>query len=118
LNENLSDLANNFRSALSENNFTEFTLNSYKLYQKLIEPAIGFIRGKNLIVIPDGVLNYIPFDALVTSVPDSRLPDYRKLHYLVFDHKISYGFSASLLTEDSVRKRKDEPDTFIGFAPY
>ncbi|HKP12902.1 MAG TPA: CHAT domain-containing tetratricopeptide repeat protein [Blastocatellia bacterium] len=47
---------------------------------KQIEP------GQRLIVVPDGLLHYLPFEALVHNG-----------HYLVEDHEISYNPSASLL---------------------
>jgi CHAT domain-containing protein/tetratricopeptide (TPR) repeat protein len=42
--------------------------------------------GRRLIVVPDGLLYYLPFEALVHNG-----------HYLVEDHEISYNPSASLL---------------------
>jgi tetratricopeptide (TPR) repeat protein len=116
--ESIGELVNKFREGLRENNYVEYSLSSYKLYQAIIKPVGKFIDGKNLVIIPDGPLNYIPFDALITLPPEPNKVDYRMLHYLIYDHKISYGYSASLLWENIVRDRSKEPNSFVGFAPY
>ncbi|HEY6906001.1 MAG TPA: CHAT domain-containing protein, partial [Ignavibacteriaceae bacterium] len=118
ITDSIEELVNKFREGLRENNYKLYSLSSYKLYQTIIKPVDKLIAGRNLIIIPDGPLNYIPFDALITQPPDPHKVDYRKLHYLIYDHKISYGYSASLLWENIVRDRLNEPNSFVGFAPY
>ena len=64
------------------------------LYQLLIEPVdmAGHLSGiKHLVIVPQGVLHYLPFQALVTRT-DSQGP-----HFLVEDYAISYSPSASTL---------------------
>lgn len=114
----LTDLVNGFRNGLRSNDYIEYSTNAYKLYQVLIKPVEDLIKGMNLIIIPDGVLNYLPYDALISSPPDTDIIDYRKLHYLINDYKISYGYSASLLWENIVRSKTGETNSFVGFAPY
>ncbi len=48
---------------------------------------------KNLIIIPDGILNFLPFEALVTQ--ESSTTNFAKMHYLLNDFKIAYNNSAS-----------------------
>ena len=72
------------------------TLNShtYNLFIKLVEPNLPDTSNKtesNLIVISDGLLNYIPFSSLNTQ---SGLPQ-----YLIKDYAISYVNSATLLKQ-------------------
>jgi CHAT domain-containing protein len=47
---------------------------------------------KNLIVIPDGILNFLPFEALITQ--ESATTNFAKMHYLLNDFKIGYNNSA------------------------
>lgn len=55
--------------------------------------------GQRLIVIPDGLLHYLPFEALIHNG-----------HYLIEDHEISYNASASMLNlwPDAARKVESE----------
>lgn len=69
---------------------------SNRLYEHLIMPGQKYLAGKKLIIIPDDVLNQIPFEALVTKVSDSKNISYRTLNYLIREHSIAYNFSATL----------------------
>jgi CHAT domain-containing protein/lipopolysaccharide biosynthesis regulator YciM len=61
------------------------------LYRALIEPvAPDLARGKRLIVIPDGELHYLPFEALLAP---------RSNRFLVEDHVVSYAPSIATLVE-------------------
>jgi CHAT domain-containing protein len=57
------------------------------LYRRLIEPALADIRGQRLLIVPHGVLHYLPFAAL-------RSPGRR---WLVQDFALSTLPSASVL---------------------
>jgi CHAT domain-containing protein len=48
---------------------------------------------KNLIIVPDGILNFLPFEALITQ--ESSTTNFAKMHYLLNDFKIAYNNSAS-----------------------
>jgi CHAT domain-containing protein len=48
---------------------------------------------KNLIIIPDGVLNFMPFEALITQ--ESKTTNFEKMHYLLNAFNIAYNNSAS-----------------------
>lgn len=65
------------------------------LYELLLGPVESLTAGKELLIIPDGALSYIPFEALLEPSAVSR-QDYRKLPYLVRSHSISYGLTATV----------------------
>jgi CHAT domain-containing protein len=48
---------------------------------------------KNLIIVPDGLLNFLPFEALITQ--ESTTTNFSQMHYLLNDFKIAYNNSAS-----------------------
>lgn len=48
---------------------------------------------KNLIIVPDGILNFLPFEALITQ--ESSTTNFAKMHYLLNDFRIAYNNSAS-----------------------
>ena len=75
-----------------------YTQNAFLLYQKLIAP-LGKLP-KQLIIVPDGLLNYVPFDALLTKLPSEahRFADH---DFLIKKHQISYNYAANLWREMS-----------------
>lgn len=47
---------------------------------------------KNLIIVPDGILSFLPFEALVTK--ESKTTNFAKMDYLLNDYAVSYSNSA------------------------
>lgn len=106
-----------------------FGQRAYEFYRKLVEPALAAARSagepvSELVIVPDGALHLIPFEALITTVPQpgDRFED---LAYLLRDASISYVPSATVLTslERGVRRsdagteaRSEPPLQFLAFA--
>ena len=76
-----------------------FTQAGNTLYNELIKPAEPFLSKKSkLIILPDGVLNYLPFEVLLTENKKlNAVTSYSDIPYLVKKYPISYGQSASVL---------------------
>ncbi len=64
------------------------------LYQSVVAPAAAAIAGKRLLVVADGALNYVPFQALVTQPTGT---DFASLSYLVLTNEVVYAPSASVV---------------------
>ncbi|HAX97218.1 MAG TPA: hypothetical protein DCY35_11990 [Prolixibacteraceae bacterium] len=88
-------------SGLTE--FRNYCNNSYELYHKLVEPVLPVIAGKRVTIIPDGILNYIPFEALITHKVNTNNIHYHDLPYLLHDFPISYHYSQELM----IRKKSE-----------
>jgi|GEM_PF-2277305 len=72
---------------------------SSQLYDKLIAPLSADIaRQEDIIIIPDGHLAKLPFEALLSKVPSSPA-DFDTYPYLLKQYRFSYCYSASLLQE-------------------
>jgi len=71
-----------------------FATASNNLYKTALEPASAMIGDKRIVVVADGALNYIPFEALVTTGGGT---DYSALPYLVKTNEIVYAPSASVV---------------------
>jgi CHAT domain-containing protein len=99
---------------------SNYLLNARSLYQELIQPAARILAGKkSLIIVADGILNYLPFEALLES--DSRRSaqlDLSRLPYLVRDYAISYAPSATVLASlGKVHEERQAPGkTFLAYA--
>ena len=87
-----------------------------ELYTTLIKPVEAHIAGKDLIIIPDEILGYLSFDALLTALPDTSRMDYINLPYLIRDHGISYSHLATLHFSTSGNKSKNNSN-ILAFAP-
>ena len=67
-------------------------------------------------VVPDGVLNYLPFAAL--PLQDAQLPlQYGELQYLQSVADVSYSYSTTYLLAVSEARRNTYEKNFVGFAP-
>jgi CHAT domain-containing protein/tetratricopeptide (TPR) repeat protein len=97
--------------------FVNYSLSGYKLYEKLLQPIAQKLYGKDLTIIPHGKLAYIPFDALLTQLPDTSVMNFRNLNYMVRDYAINYSYSATLLYDFS-DKDKSSSHNLLAFSPY
>jgi len=110
-----------FREAIMEQDsfFVSYTQLAYRLYQTLLEPVKDQLSVQNLIIIPDGILSIIPFEALLTRAVDvaDKPSSYTTLPFLVNEFAISYAYSATLLLEKSKNKRAPTKRDYLAFAP-
>jgi CHAT domain-containing protein len=76
-----------------------FTQAGISLFNELIKPAEPFLSKKSkVVIIPDGVLNYLPFEVLLTENKKLNAETlYTDIPFLVKKYPISYGQSASVL---------------------
>jgi CHAT domain-containing protein len=98
------------RGVSLQNNIKNYTSLGYYLYKKLI----GENGGKNIIIVPDGLFSFLPFDALITE--KSEISNFEKLPYLIKKNAISYAYSGSILMQES-KKTQNHKNNFIGFFP-
>jgi len=80
----------------NRDDFNNFVEHSQRLYNVLIGPIYNNIKEHKLLIIPSGILGYLPFEILIK--PDSKVKelDYRNLNYLIRDFPISYSYSSTL----------------------
>jgi CHAT domain-containing protein len=82
-------------------NTSAFSRASNALYKIAVAPAAAAIGNRRLVIVADGALNFVPFEALVTT---ERAGDYSSLDYLIKTNKVSYAPSASVTA--AVRNQK------------
>ena len=75
-------------------NVTAFVAASNALYKIAVAPAASLIGDKRLLIVADGALNYVPFEALVKNTGGA---DYASLDYLIKSNEIVYAPSASVI---------------------
>lgn len=89
-----------------------------QLYQKLIGPIEDHLTTSELIIVPDGTLNYLPFGALLAGKP-GRANQFTSYPFLENRHTISYCYSSTLLREMKQKQHRKTPtESLIAFAPF
>lgn len=88
---------------------------SHQLYQQFLQPIEEQLNGKDrLIIIGDGMTNYIPFEALL---PSAELKPFKHLDYLIKKHAFSYHYSASLFAKSRRSPSLNSNAGVYAFAP-
>ena len=88
----------------SSTNFTQITGALSYLYGVLFRPVKDKLSGKRVIIIPDGEISQVPFEALIETPPQSGLESYDGLSYLINKYVFSWGYSSSLI-KSPMKKR-------------
>jgi len=102
---------------LYKSSIKSYISSSTELYRRLVQP-VGHLLTRDVIIAPDGVLGYIPFEALLDKQPEDP-GRFEAYPYFIRDHKVSYTYSATLLKEMKDRKHKKQPQKKLaGFAPF
>ena len=109
-------LSDPVRDENARKEFELFQQYGYRLYSSLIKPVKELLISKNLIISPDNILSLFPFETLVTSADIHSDLYYSRLPYLMNDFRISYAYSATLLSE-SERTRPAFRNRTLAFAP-
>lgn len=109
--ENLKNFIHFFDEAsLINNNIQLFTKTSFELFNALHFSNLE--KNKNTIIIPDGLLNFVAFDALVTQKTTSK--NYTGIPFLVRQNKLAYQTNATFYIKNTP---KEKQNTIVGFFP-
>ncbi|MBK5277821.1 MAG: CHAT domain-containing protein [Bacteroidia bacterium] len=105
--------------SIKQENFDQYTYNANVLYQELINDLLPSNLDSNedisLIISATGPMASIPFEALVTQMPQSNDVNY-KLPYLIHRYPISYAYSTGILLKQSKSERDGNKLLALGFA--
>ena len=101
-----------FNAANSITNDISGYNHSGKAAYDLLNLPTNFVY-KNLIIVPDGILNFLPFEALITQ--ESNTTNFAKMHYLLNDFRIAYNTSASFYLNS--RPISNSEKTVLGIFP-
>ncbi|MBI9067431.1 MAG: CHAT domain-containing protein [Salinivirgaceae bacterium] len=96
-----------FQKAILTQNEKIYTNYGEKLYKTLFPENSIAQNIENLVLIPDGALTTIPFEALLNNNKE----------YLIKDYNISYAYSANLWYQKKNKPAKTYDYDFLAFAP-
>ncbi|OEK09254.1 hypothetical protein A8C32_11050 [Flavivirga aquatica] len=97
-------------ASIINNNINTFTTKAFNLFELLKFNTIS--TSKNVVIIPDGLLNFISFESLLTSKTSTT--SYSKMPFLVKTHNVLYNSSALFY---STKNKPVETNTLLGFFP-
>lgn len=122
---NFLSLQNIISQAPNSQNFESglqgFKAQAYNFYDLLLKNTLERLPEtvREIIFIPDDLLNYLPFEILLTKQAHENVQSYfpSKLDYLFESYSLSYGFSATLLLKSERNEDTKGLKPFLGFAP-
>jgi|GEM_PF-324071 len=82
------------RNAIKFNNKSTFIKTSFAIYKQLIPKIPASVH--HLIVIPDGKMSAIPFEALLSELPHSDTCSYSEMSFLLNTYSVSYNYAGTL----------------------
>jgi len=96
-----------------KNEVETYQKSAYFLYASLLKNVLSTTK---ITIIPDGKLNFVPFDALLTN--DKPYNSFEKLSYLLYKKELNYGYSATILLQQKENlNRPTKQKSVIGFFP-
>jgi CHAT domain-containing protein len=138
----IENLRLNITQATPLHHAEAFEVQSHRLYTYLLKKTLDTLPPtiSQLIIAPDGVLNYLPFEILIKKDPSvyaANLKDlgntnnnkqskdssfiihhssFKNCDFLLRHYTVSYAYSANLLLEQKRKKTEQAPELFAGFA--
>lgn len=100
----------------SYSDYKKYVHLAFRNYQFLLGDFASQVNGKELLIVPDGLLSYLPFDALLTDTLVKHQPDYRALPYFIYQNVCSSLNSASIYFNYSGQKLENH-GSIVAFAP-
>jgi len=95
------------------NQIEDFKSVSHQLYRVLLGESLTNNKTQNIIIIPDRLLSFIPFDALITS--KTTTTQFDKMNFVINKYTISYAYAATILFQKN--NNYNPPTSVIGFFP-
>lgn len=101
------------KSSMIEQKPQEYLTIAKKLYDDLFG-VLNVEEEEKIRLIPDGILSYLPFDALLTE----NAINFSEAQYLIEKHQIKLGYSFSIVGKQEQQKKSNYPQQILAFAPF
>jgi CHAT domain-containing protein len=113
LNDSVPEYINDFKKSIIELDFNNYVKFGTKTYNAIFND-LDLKNYKKIVICPEGNVNDLVFEALLSSGKNSNLADYRKLDYLVKHIQLQYTLSSSIY----LKKSETIPLNIAAFAPF
>ncbi|MEM6316849.1 MAG: CHAT domain-containing tetratricopeptide repeat protein [Bacteroidota bacterium] len=98
-----------------EQSLEKYASIGFDLYQILLQPIENQLKEK-IVFVNGGILNYLPFDALLSEKVTNTVR-LKRYPFLLKKYEISYAYSASLLLRLQQSESKAKRQKILAFAP-
>jgi CHAT domain-containing protein/Tfp pilus assembly protein PilF len=112
----ISSEIDHLRTSIANRETDNYTSTAIKLYDQLFRPFEDQIAGfHDLLIIPDHVLHYLPFELLLREPVNTKRAD--QWPFLIHDHHISYAPSL-MVYENMSNRDAANTNNLLALAPY
>ncbi|MEM6634118.1 MAG: CHAT domain-containing protein, partial [Bacteroidota bacterium] len=96
----------------------QYTHDALFIFQHILAPVLNQLPKEitQLIISPDGILSYLPFEAFLVEAVEGPLR-FPELPYLLHSYAISYTHSATNWMEQKEKIAEKVSNNWLGFAP-
>ena len=116
IEQDLAQLTSNFRTAILSQS-DDFIDIAYELYHILLQPVADAIENHSILIVPDGLLGYLPFEALLTKPTNTPENTYADLPYVLKTNPVRYSFSARSSLQYQNRSDQQGSESLLAMAP-
>ncbi len=116
--ETFHRILNNFAIVAKDKQaaYENYTKSAYWCYNNLLKPILDEATNiDHLIIIPDGELGHLPYEAFLTQKAPAH-QDYSQLDYLIKKYSVSYHYAASLWKENKMEAPRDNNQSIFAMA--
>jgi len=96
--------------------YLEYVELALELYKRLLLPVRDYFISERLIISADDILSYIPFETLISEIPEYNEINYRELAYMMREYEIIYEYSGTILSE-TLSSHRSINNKVLSFAP-
>ena len=86
----------------------------FQIFDAIVQPLLKYIEHKRVVIVPDDVLHFVPFDALLTMRIEKE-SSFINYPFLGKKWAISYNYSAALMSKMQITKKPE--NYLLAFAP-
>lgn len=100
-----------------KNSLEDYIHSGTILSKVLLENLPDSSKIKNLTIIPDGNLHYLPFEALLKGKTESKNQSFKSLPYIVKHHNVKYAYNLSVLKKQLEKSPDENEEGVLAVAP-
>lgn len=124
IDEEFEKMIRAFRNSIIYNVQDQITIYAKKSYEMVMMQVDHYfekenIRIRNIMIVPDGILGYIPFEAMIlqNNQQGGIRESGRRAEYLVEKYNISYALSATVFYTQNSKPLLYSEKEYVAYAP-
>lgn len=112
------NLTQNLRAGLISKDINAYAQHASMFFEKFFQPIHESLQKQKITdvtIVPDGVISYVPFEALLRK--NEQTPDVDSYSYLIHDYNFHYQYSAGLISVYENIAQQNSSGDLMAFAP-